>query len=352
MADSYDYMPDYQSSSSISRFSPYQHQFPSQNYRARGGSSYRGSRSSSYRGGRQARNQMRPRPNPETAISSSFAPVEGRVRDKPSHVSHEKKQAKPEGLLMYQVPTWYSIFCSNQGIRLLCSIYFENLQGRDQRMAQMITLLQFEYVVCLSFYYRLAVINRDAGNAGPYTELSDLRDAVKGIELPALLLRYLECIGLVKLPNEVTVGPYYSNDLQDNPLMISPQELLEEAGRIVPPGHWHIDRDWITEWNAHTTRASRKSFGFGKVDYTVHTGRPELTVSYQETELSIYQPRAPIRLSDEEAKLGACYSWRDYEQEPLWPGGEPRAVWGAFRGSQFNPALYYETLVVSSITSE
>lgn len=253
---------------------------------------------------------------------------------------------------MYQVPKWQNIFCSNQGISLLCTVFYDNIYGRDQRMSQMITLQQLCYVVCLSFYYRLASINLDEGDAQAILELSDLRNATRGIELPRLLARYIECLGIVTLPSGVRVGPYFNNGLVFSDLMINPVDILTEAGRPIPPGFWHIDWEWISSWNAHTTRASRRSMGFGKVDYTIHEGRPELVVSYIEAERDFFTPYAPVQLSEEEAKLGACYMWRDYEQRHLWPGGSPEAVWNIFRASPINPYQVYNDLVTDSIINE
>lgn len=298
--------------------------------------------------------------------SDSFRPTDStlsfhlsrqRVKRPNAPVEHSKKPLPSTGLQLFQVPSWFPIFTSNMGIRLLCETFFASIEGRDQRMTTMVTLLQFEYVTTLAFIYKVICVNRDNGNPGPFAEVSDLRNAVTGLNLPAPILKYLEAIGIVEMSNGVKIGPYFRNDMMDSPLYLSPLSILQEADRAIPPGHWSIDHDWIRGWNQHTTRLSRRSLGFGVLDYKVHEGSPLLCVLKRQlhdpvAEFGLIQALSPIQMADDEAKLGACYSWRDYDQLADWPGSYHHCLYPALRGSEFNAVDYFERVATSYITHD
>lgn len=328
-----DYTYD-QSWSQAARFNPYQ----GGQRGSRGASSF-GPSNRGWRGSGRGKNRGRGRGEATSSSSSTVSSTP------PNKVTYDKQQAKPTGMLMYQVPAWYPVFTSNAGIDQICEVVFDTIEGRDQRITGMVSLAQFKYVTCLCFIYRVARVNQLAGIPGPWLELSDLKEATTGICLPAIILRYIECIGVVALSSGVKIGPYFDNWLYlVNPQCRSPAEYLEEGHRPIPPNHWCIDTAWISSWNSHTERASRRSMGFAKPDYSLSDGKPELCVSVQAEDDDTATPFSPVQLSDQEGKLAACYQWRLLDRQNEWPGDYSWVLSPCMRGSEFNTLLYLNTL--------
>lgn len=287
------------------------------------------------------------RPNPPPTSLSFGTSDKGK-----SSTQHLKVPAEPHESL-YQHPAWFDVFVSNFGINLVCETFFDDVVGRDQRMSVLISLPQFRYVTCMAFIYRVIRVNLLSSGATMFIPgVSELRQAVSQLELPHPVTKYIEAVGTVQTPTGARIRPHWDNDLYFGPLCLSPVDILEEAGRPIPEGQWHIDWTWISEWNAHTTRMSRQAMGFGIVDNTTAEGRIEMLISYQhrdEAPWGAVIPHAPFSCHIFEAQLGACYMFRDYDDLEQWPGMVD-CLRTQFRGSDFMPRTFFGTYATKFIT--
>lgn len=244
----------------------------------------------------------------------------------------------------------FPVFTSNQGCRSLAHLCFRAIQGRDFRLANAITELQLAYVLTLAFCNRIVQTSILHGYAFPL-EASRLKQVATGIQLPSVLAQYIESIGEITLANSAVVVPYSASYRElfppDSVLMLDPAVILAEANRVVPPGEWAIDVNWIVDYNDATTRASRTGMRFRSVDNNDFKGRAEMVVSY-EMQDHMLLPKAPQVMSQAEAQLGATYRFREYTERNQWFGENKDLLFDAFTAIPFDPQIVFSDICVAA----
>lgn len=183
---------------------------------------------------------------------------------------------------------------------------------------------------------------------------SRLKQVANGIQLPSILAQYIESIGSVELASGATIVPH-SGDYEamfpvDFDLMLSPAAILEQAQRPVPPGDWAIDTQWIIEYNDATTRASRSGMRFRLIDSTDLRGRIEMSVSYTLQAEAMLLPKAPQVMTEAEAQLGSCYSFRDYTNRDEWLGLNKELLFDAFTAIPLDPRVIFSGICVAAFS--
>lgn len=252
---------------------------------------------------------------------------------------------------MYQRRRFYQILCSSAGVHDLCDILFNSIQFRDFRMAANVTLQQLEYCVVISSWARIASVAIESGYVtSNVPELSQLLKSVVGIQLPAVLAKYIESMGVFKLANGCEVAPWFAErETMQNHFynQLNPDDLLRAAQRPIPPNYWSIDRDWISTWNQATTRPSRLGMHFRPLTWSEIAGTPEMIVSPTISEDGEYlRPTAPQQLTDVEGSLGAVYRWRDYDALRHWPEQTALICTRLFFGTELYLREYWSDTVV------
>lgn len=249
--------------------------------------------------------------------------------------------SQSSSILCNPILRYFPIFCSNRGLEPWCNDMFTAMQGRDARMAANITLEQFKYVVCVAWLYRVLSIAR---NTGPIIPHPLLKQVGPTIQLPGVLQKYIECLGVFKLSNGMTIVPWVSSPEEffaDDELILHPNHFLMAAGRPIQDEEpWGIDVQWINEWNQSTTRASRQAMKFGTVT-DVTDGRVEMACSYGiSNDVQRLSSYAPQECSEVEVQLGASYQLRNVDEWALWPGDHSGFVRPMFRGGSIDPDAF------------
>lgn len=251
---------------------------------------------------------------------------------------------------LYQGSECSLFFTSNQGCRILANLCYQAIRGRDYRLANAITELQLAYVLSVAYCNRIVQTAINHGYAFPL-EASRLKQVATGIQLPSVLAQYIESIGLVPLASTASVVPFAANYREMFPpgslLMLDPAQILEEAGRLIPPGEWALDIEWIVNYNDATTRASRTGMRFRSVDNNDYVGRIEMAISYRDSGDMIL-PVSPQTSSEAEAQLGASYRFRNYADIDQWFGMNKELLFEAFTAIPFDPRIQFSDICVAA----
>lgn len=242
----------------------------------------------------------------------------------------------------------FPVFTSNKGCENLSRQVYQTIRAKDFRLAQNLDVDQLAYVTTIAFYNRVVQCALKHGYAFPDSS-SRLKQVATGIQLPAVLAKYIESIGSFETLSGCTVVPHCVpyNQFRDCRLMINPEEILEAAHRPVPPGDWALDVEWIVSYNDATTRAARSGMNFRAVDNSTLIGTPEMLVSYVNI-TDMLLPKAPQVMSEAEAQLGAAYQFRDYHQRVNWPGENHELLFDAFTAIPFDPRVLISDVCVAA----
>lgn len=249
--------------------------------------------------------------------------------------------SQSSSILCNPILRYFPIFCSNRGLESWCDTTFAALEGRDARMAADVSVLQLKYITCTAWLYRVLSIARITGPIIPHPLLKQVGPT---IQLPGVLQKYIDCLGIYKMANGTSVVPWVSNPEEffaDPDTMLHPNIFLAQAGRLIMDDEpWGVDVQWINEWNQSTTRASRQAMKFGTVAETTD-GRVEMVCSYGESDaVQRFDSYAPQECSEVEVQLGASYQLRDVTEWALWPGDQSHLVRPMFRGGSYDPEAY------------
>lgn len=280
----------------------------------------------------------------------------------PNTTTYSKsEEPKSTGIQMYAAQRTFTIYVGNKGIDLLSKVMFNAIQSRDHRMAQNMSRLQLKYVLTIAYANRVVQTSIHGGYALDIPAVSDLKRAAGSIQLPGLLVKYIEAIGIFKKMSGGTVAPFSGGPQQlfppGNYQQISPNSILEEADRPIPNNPWCIDWQWIQEWNQATTRPSRLGMSFSNVESSAFEGRAEMLVSYRSSTddmepetTSTLQGVAPQIMSEAEGMLGACYGFRDYADQRTWLPGNKSLLFAEHLTTEFQPEQYLSDIIVTAFT--
>lgn len=263
---------------------------------------------------------------------------------------------------MYAARKPFIIYVGNHGVKTLSRSIFGMMQARDSKITEKVSELQLRYVLTLAYTNRVVQTALHYGYKLDIPEASQLKRAAESIQLPGILAKYVESIGVFKLATGAEVAPfagsYFEMFPENHAYQISPVMILTEAERTIPNDHWHIDYRWIEEWNINTTRPSRGGMGFTSVNYASYDGRLEMLVSYRSS-IDPDDPLAseslvavaPQQLSEAEGMLGGVYKFRDYDAKHSWLPGVRELLFAQFYSTEFQAESFLATLVIASLTS-
>lgn len=280
------------------------------------------------------------------------------------NVAHIKsEEPKASGIQMYAAKRTFVINIGNGGVNMLSRVIFNAIQSRDYRMAQNMTALQLKYVLTMAYANRVVQTAIHGGYALDIPGASDLKRAAGSIQLPGLLVKYVESIGIYKKATGGTVAPF-AGDFPtlfpaNSKQQCSPRSILAEADRPIPNNLWCIDWAWIQAWNEATTRPSRLGMTFASVESSTYEGRAEMLVSFKRVDDPFDDDGQPLTLqgcspqtmSEAEGMLGACYGFRDYVDQTTWLPGNKSILFAEFLTTEFQPEQYLSDMVVASFTA-
>lgn len=267
------------------------------------------------------------------------------------------KQSIPGARMMYQRRRIYQILCANTGVNELCDVLFHSIQFRDFRMAANVSVEQLKYCVVIASWARSASVAVDAGYiSADVPDISRLLKAVVGLQLPSVLAKYIETMGLIRLASGVEIGPWFAlraTMANRHFNQVNPDTLLLAAGRLVPANYWSIDREWIADWNQATTRPARLGMRFRPIAWSITSGMPEMVITplVSADEEEYLRPSAPQQFSDVEGQLGAVYRWRSFTGLRHWPEQTSLVCTKLFYGTELYPREFWSDVVVASFVT-
>lgn len=259
---------------------------------------------------------------------------------------------KTQSLMIVPRKRYFPVHVSNRGCESLCRDVYRVIQGKDFRLAQNITQHQLAYVTCIAFCNRLVQTAVTHGYAIPL-DASRLKQVATGIQLPTVLAKYIESVGIMELSSGASVAPFAAHyeQLVQLPTMLDPADILRFAGRQVPPGAWALDIDWIVDYNDATTRASRSGMNFRTVNNSTYVGTSEMLVSYLQLPDEMLLPKAPQQMTEAEAQLGAAYRYRDWNLRNQW-GENVELLHDTFTAIPFDSRILVSDLCVAAFRGD
>lgn len=249
----------------------------------------------------------------------------------PTVDGERKSNSKLAGLYERHFPVWIE----NIGIVSVSNAIFKSLKGRDYKMGEFVTVELLTYVTVLSWWNRIVQCGLEYGYNINSPDISILKQATRGIYLPNISRRYVDSIGSYKLTSGAEIVPHVPDIMGSFPNILTPGDVLRQAGRPVPPGPWSIDYEWIQTWNTKTLRSTRYALGFALGTQTFE-GRAEFSCSYEHAENGRIVPYAPLAIPEDELDLGAAFMYRNHEAREDWRGEYDYLVYRTHTGESFN----------------
>lgn len=219
------------------------------------------------------------------------------------------------------------------------------------------TLPLLEYVTCLAYLNRIIQCGIKYGYSisDQTIGVADLSHALEGLQLPAVLCRYIESIGLVKMASGASVVPWFTSlrhEFFDGQLgQIDPLVFIREANRPPPPNYWSVDYEWITQWNQATTRPARLGMQFRKLKWSELEGAVEMTVTPIPYNGRV-MPTAPQVMPDVDASVGAVFDYRRFNTARLWPAQTAVICQQITNGTELVPVTFWGAMVTASFISD
>jgi hypothetical protein len=271
---------------------------------------------------------------------------------KPKPAGSSNQPASQPSVLAHPIVRHFPIWTANFGALRLCEVVFHSIQGRDNRMAQLLSIEQLFYVTILSFWYRTCMLGHKFGYRLEANDLSTLKRVAESIYLPSLCRRFVDSIGTYQLPSGAVIAPYVCTleEANEHADLFTPHDALHLAQRPIPDNIWGIDYQWVQNWNQNTTRASRDALGFSKMSDSLE-GSSEFSCSYTDSErrAGFIEPLAPFALPRTELDLGAAFRYRNYHQVADWLGEYNYIVYPTHTGEEFEFAQLLADRVVANI---
>lgn len=251
------------------------------------------------------------------------------------------KETPNSGLLTTPVRPYFVCFTSTLGCESFVSAVHNWCVGRDFRFGSTCPVESMQYAALIAMICRLAIVNEQFGT---YIDglTSRLKAVSRSILLPEPICKMIEALGVVKRPGMPSLVPLLPiwQTYRECELYLQPEDLLQRAGRPIPPGAWAIDVPYLAEYIDHSARGESKSLGFRSIDMSTYEGRVEMLYGYraplfaQDTGDLI--PCGPSVATQSEAELGAVYCFRDHAQRELWVHASGNhLVMPDFIGTQF-----------------
>lgn len=306
---------------------------------ARGGFSGRG------RGFGRGRGKTTPNPRPplEDAPPEPKKPRPG-IKSK----AH-KPTAQLDPLIQY-----FSIYTGNIGLPMVCEVVFNSMKARDPKLN--VTLYQLQYVTCLAYWNRLAIIGKNLGYSPMLANQFDLNYYAQGIVLPSAIVQYISTIGLVKTAVGTQIVPRIPSEVEEE-WYVYPGDLWALA-HDEQVGAWHLDPAWIVAYNDSITRGGKIDFGLKTVDYTNVDGGLGMLVSCRGPDVlglnwidQQIVAITPCQMDKVEAGFGGAVYYRDYRQYHEWPGDHVELLYGQFEGVTNTPRQVLAQLCASRTKS-
>jgi len=262
------------------------------------------------------------------------------------------------------IHSYFKVFTSNIGLNRLCEVFHERVVAVDNRVAEALPLWQLQYAAQLSFIYRVLHVNYVSGvYVNP--NISVLKAAVSELELPGVIVDYVETLGVVKLSTGARIIPYFENaetmfrikgavtqarilagEIHWPGDYIDPRSILIAQNRIVGNQPWSIDTDALRLFaNGYGRVEFKKQTSSRRVDNTNIEGKPAMMVTASAEGEELASGWSPQNMLESEFQIGAMYRFRIRNVIAVAPCWDAQLLHTTFEGTRFNIIMSLSNLV-------
>lgn len=262
----------------------------------------------------------------------------------------------PSTIVVQPIQTFFSVHTGSKNLIKFVDLIYQVIVSRDHKMSRNLTPEHLEYVSLLSFHYRLVQVGLKAGYSFPTFSISNLKMAAESLLLPDPICKFIECIGVTRLPNGMTIVPYVPTDKEVHehedfvhPFSIEEMRLkfpdVEVDGELVPaePTSEYYDGaindDMIVDYNARTTRGFKSNVLFRRILFDNIEGRVEFSIA-RESNGRDCNARSVFQMEDALAHLGATYGFREIETRSNWLGDDNEYLSYVHASTPFKPDIF------------
>jgi hypothetical protein len=220
-------------------------------------------------------------------------------------------------------------------------------------MQRLLSQEHLEYVSLIAFYYRLVQIGLKAGYSYPTFSVSDLKMVAESLLLPDQICKFIECVGIVKMPNGISLVPYVPSDeeIESHGDHVHPysivsmrREIAEVEGEeaAAPDSLFYsgaINDTMIIDYNARTTRGFKSNVLFRRIMYDNIEGRVEFSIA-RESNGRDCNARSVFQMEDALAHLGGSYGFREIENRSNWLGADNDYLSYVHASTPFKPEIF------------
>jgi hypothetical protein len=252
--------------------------------------------------------------------------------------SFEKKPKTIEETIRL-VKGYRNIYCSTAGIEQLVTNLTKYYVSTDNQLRALVPMCLIKYVTSCVLYARLAQIRSKHDASSDVEDLDAILQLVREVELPEVIVRYIESFGTVTTPNGVQVIPTTADKLEDyfklrkvgegdatvahffdhRVLEAEVERFLQRYARDNPDTYIYaakaartsiaIRSDFLSFWkqNSRTARVNAK---FRTVNWSESAGTEHLLVS-KHVDGDTYTSYSACNVNADIARLGGAFAFRD-----------------------------------------
>jgi hypothetical protein len=262
---------------------------------------------------------------------------------------HYQSISLPTSIVIQPIKAFFVIHTGSINLSSFCTLIHQVIVSRDHKMERLLTLPHLRYVSLVAFYYRIVQIGLKYGYSFPTYSINKLKMLAESVLLPDPICKLIECVGLVTLPNGITIVPHVPTNLQmqDHADYVHPYSIVEtripqppageEANAFFYDGALNVAS--FIDFNARTTRGFKSNVLFRRVLFDNCEGRVEFSIArehYEEDTVAkgLHQMEEPL------AHLGATYGFRRLENRGNWLGRDDTFLSYVHASTPFHPDLF------------
>lgn len=208
------------------------------------------------------------------------------------------------------------------GAPLVSGVLYDILSSRDNKMTSKFTKREFQYVVILATYYRLALAVNKSKTAVIHG-LGTLKESIAELLLPDVMWHYIETLGIVSLASSIQVVPYFLDygQMRRKSYFVDCFDYLtqDQQHGVIP--EWSINDSVITKVEQGMSRALKGILELRKVKMELD-GHLRFMCAYGHADYDRLMSFCTEQIDINESKLGTCYRFRgndisEYEEDTL-----------------------------------
>lgn len=225
------------------------------------------------------------------------------------------------------IRTAYELDTSFRGIFDLCSIFYNILQNRDSKIANLMTAYHLQYVTLLSIIYRCCLVAQTSTTT-IIRNLSYLKETVDKLLLPDVICQYVETVGYYKLSTGITVIPFIRRYgiMKEQLDFVDPVAILAMMNLPDPGTDWSINDDVILQYKSAISRVLKNAVQLRLVNNVELEAKPEFIACYETLPDRRVVPSAFEQMNATQCTYGAVMKFRDVETRNEWQGIRPPVV--------------------------